>query len=84
MMFVRTSQRPVSCRTNFARPMLEGCEPRQLMSGLLATVDLSVLRKHISDGTPALVGTTVSGTVNSDVATPTASAVVPMIKHGIF
>jgi hypothetical protein len=82
MTFFRTSQRPVSRRTNFARPTLEGCESRQLMSGLQASVDLSALKKGISADVPVVVAT-VSGTVNSEVTAPTASTLSKMIKHGI-
>jgi hypothetical protein len=66
MMFFRMSQRPVSRRTNFARPAVEGCEARQLMSGFQAGADVTSMRKHISEAVPALMGQTVGGTVHSD------------------
>jgi hypothetical protein len=62
MMFSRVSQRRGSRRSTLACPTVEGCEPRQLMSGLQTTVDLTTLRKHAPDAVPALVGEMVTGT----------------------
>jgi hypothetical protein len=65
MLFSRLSPRRISRHKPSARPTLEKCEQRQLLSGIQAGADLTVFRKHVPDAAPAAVGTMAAASAQS-------------------
>jgi hypothetical protein len=77
MTFLRTSQKQISRRDHSARsirPVVEGCESRQLMSGAQAAVYLTSFCKMAPVAISAEAGETMSPTALADLESK-------MIKH---
>ena len=74
MLCAQTKKRRVSRQTTVALPMLEHCEPRQLLSTVQPAADLTVLRKHAPADAPAEVSVISTTALVSSVNTA--------IKHG--